>query len=231
MSSRNRHHQEQHLEEDPEDVAVREAHHHHGKQRGQDGVERAGSDALDGRDCALPGAAARLLEHVGDVCRVIHGEAHANQEVDCRDTADGDIPEVHEAKGVNDGQSHAENHPDGNTWRRHQGKDDHQDHAATDEKVSGQLHVDDAHFLPVEEVEAVREGARVKLVAPRAHGGHGVVAVGALVRGRQRQLGVEAACLQPISDHAAAGYGLGARVQVAGGGGPNHGAAVAGSRV
>ena len=41
--------------------------------------------------------------------------------------------------------------------------------ASTNEEVPGQLHIDDAHLLPVEEVEAVREGARIDLVHLRLH--------------------------------------------------------------
>mmetsp|Transcript_3338 Transcript_3338/g.5660 ORF Transcript_3338/g.5660 Transcript_3338/m.5660 type:complete len:229 (-) Transcript_3338:1295-1981(-) len=166
---------------------------------------------------------------MSDVRRVVNGKTNTNQHIDRGHTTDGHIPEIHVAQSVHNGQHHTEHHPDGDARVGHQRKDHHQNHRAADGQVLDQFFVNDADLFPVEEVEAVREGTRIKCADLAPHGSHGVVAISATIGGCQGKLRVETRRLQPLRQRASCRDRICVAIQVTGLAGPQNGATVPGS--
>eukprot|EP00965_Chrysotila_dentata_P173060 5710823-Pleurochrysis_carterae.AAC.3 len=98
------------LEEDGEDVAVGASEYQDSKEGGEGAVDDGGAHLDERVVHPLQVRALRHQKGVGDVRRVVDGEADGEDQVDDGDRVDGEVPQPHKAEDVDVDHEHAEQH-------------------------------------------------------------------------------------------------------------------------
>jgi len=154
-------HEEEHLEEGPEDVGHALGQRHGGDHEREEAVEDRGANHPQGLEHALVRGTIRGVEIVRDVCRVVHRKAASDEDVDRRSSVDRRMRPFfilssveREAEHIHDRIDYAEERHEGELrpWNHHAHDDAHNNDA--DDEVTDEFLPNHPDLLPVYEVAA-----------------------------------------------------------------------------